>query len=183
MRGTVKFYNPEKGFGFIFSEGLKEDIFFRIGEWKHPSVPSGNDDVEFELGEDQKGFRAKNIQLIFSAQDKRNKVHESKHKDDRITCPSCGRKVVPRMVTYRGEPDKTLCPYCGTVIKTFDNNDCFLVHIYGDRHHKHLNYIREFRDTQLMSNGIGKMTVKFYYWVSPFLIKAVPINRKVQYTF
>jgi cold shock CspA family protein len=55
MRGTVKFYNAEKGFGFIFSDGLKEDIFFRIGEWKHPSVPLGNDDVEFELGEDQKG--------------------------------------------------------------------------------------------------------------------------------
>jgi hypothetical protein len=53
--------------------------------------------------------------------------------------------------------------------------------MYGDRHHKHLNYIREFRDTQLMSNWIGKMTVKFYYWVSPFLIKAVPINRKVQH--
>lgn len=183
MRGTVKFYNTEKGFGFIFSDGLKEDIFFRIGEWKHPSVPSGNDDVEFELGEDQKGFRAKNIQLIFSAQDKRNKVHESQHKDDRITCPSCGRKVVPRMVTYRGEPDKTLCPYCGTIIKTFENNDCFLVHIFGDRDHKHLHYFREFRDEKLMSNGIGKLVVKFYYWVSPFLIKALLIKRNVRHGY
>ncbi|WP_366141269.1 cold shock domain-containing protein [Sulfuricurvum sp.] len=32
MKRTVKFYNAEKGFGFIFSEGLKEDIFFRIGK-------------------------------------------------------------------------------------------------------------------------------------------------------
>lgn len=182
MKGTVKFYNAEKGFGFIFSEGLKEDIFFRIGEWKHPSVPNGNDDVEFELGEDQKGFRARNIQLVRSAQEKRNSARDFNSKDDRITCPSCGRKVVPRMVTYRGEPDKTLCPYCGTVIKTFETNDCFLTHMYGDRHHQHLDLLREFRDTKLMSNEVGQSVVKFYYWISPFLIKAVPIHHRVQHT-
>lgn len=82
------------------------------------------------------------------------------------------------MVTYRGEPDKTLCPYCGIVIKTFDNNDCFLVHIFGDRDHKHLNYFRAFRDEKLMSNEVGKRVVKFYYWISPFLIKMIPVNKK-----
>lgn len=26
------------------------------------------------------------------------------------------------MITYRGEPQKTVCPYCATVVKNFDNN-------------------------------------------------------------
>ncbi len=33
---------------------------------------------------------------------------ENRRRDDRITCPHCGRKIVPRLVTYRGDPEHSL---------------------------------------------------------------------------
>lgn len=62
MNGTVKFFNKEKGFGFITRENGK-DIFVH-----HSSVPKGvdlreGDEVTFEEGEGQKGIMAVNIEL------------------------------------------------------------------------------------------------------------------------
>ncbi|MDE5018609.1 cold shock domain-containing protein, partial [Francisella tularensis subsp. holarctica] len=41
--------------------------------------------------------------------------------DSRITCPSCTRNIVPRMITYKGAPEKSVCSYCAALIKRFDN--------------------------------------------------------------
>ena len=66
-KGTIKFYNNEKGFGFIFDEETKSDIYFHINDWKNGSVPNGNDDVEFELSSSQNGkSKAINVTLIKS---------------------------------------------------------------------------------------------------------------------
>lgn len=117
MTGTIKFYNKEKGFGFIFCNELNNDIYFSISDWKMASVPNANDDIEFEIYNGKKS-KAINIKLLKSATEKNTK--SSNHNlDDRIICPGCNKKIVPRMVTYRGEADKTLCPYCATVIKSF----------------------------------------------------------------
>ena len=35
--------------------------------------------------------------------------------DDRVCCGSCGRRMVPRIVTYQGEILRTVCPF-GTAI-------------------------------------------------------------------
>jgi hypothetical protein len=32
--------------------------------------------------------------------------------DDRVCCSSCGRRMVPWMVTYLGEILRTVCPFC-----------------------------------------------------------------------
>ena len=32
--------------------------------------------------------------------------------DDRVCCGSCGRRMVPWMVTYQGEILRTVCPFC-----------------------------------------------------------------------
>ncbi len=64
-KGTVKFYNKEKGFGFIYVENKPEDVYFHINDWKNPTIPCGNDEVEFEIKtlEDERE-KAVNIKLV-----------------------------------------------------------------------------------------------------------------------
>jgi CspA family cold shock protein len=61
FQGTVKFFNPEKGFGFIKSNTNKEDVFVHatgiIDEIKE------NDPVEFEMQPGRKGMNAVNVVL------------------------------------------------------------------------------------------------------------------------
>ena len=59
--GIVKFFNDEKGFGFIKDEETNKDVFVhksglidRIRE---------NDKVEFEMAEGQKGMNAVEVRI------------------------------------------------------------------------------------------------------------------------
>ena len=61
-KGTVKFFNENKGFGFINEEGGGKDYFVHstgVAE----RIKDG-DAVEFELEEDQKGMRAVNVRPV-----------------------------------------------------------------------------------------------------------------------
>ena len=40
-------------------------------------------------------------------------------KDDRIACPHCTKKIVPRIVIVRGVLTHSVCPFCGGRIKQF----------------------------------------------------------------
>lgn len=67
MRRMVKWFNNEKGFGFLnYTE--TEDIFVHysaiLGEGYKTLEP--NDEVEFDLIKTDKGLQAKNIELIHS---------------------------------------------------------------------------------------------------------------------
>lgn len=63
-KGKVKFYNEEKGFGFITSDDTGEEIFFHVSSIKGGSALSKDDKVSFELGEGKKGPMGKNISKI-----------------------------------------------------------------------------------------------------------------------
>ena len=62
MRGTVKFFNESKGFGFIVEEGTSKDHFVHssglIDEIREGDV------VEFELTEGKKGMNAVDVKVV-----------------------------------------------------------------------------------------------------------------------
>ncbi|WP_068474729.1 cold-shock protein [Saccharicrinis aurantiacus] len=61
-KGTVKFFNESKGFGFIKEEGSSNEYFVHvtglIDEIRE------NDEVEFDLQEGRKGMNAVNVKVI-----------------------------------------------------------------------------------------------------------------------
>jgi CspA family cold shock protein len=62
-KGTVKWFNADKGFGFITPEDGSKDLFVHHSEIKVDGYASLNEDqsVEFEIGEGQKGPCANNV--------------------------------------------------------------------------------------------------------------------------
>jgi len=65
MQGTVKFFNNEKGFGFIAREG-GDDVFVHfsniVGDG-FKALEEGQT-VEFEIGEGRKGPEAQNVRAV-----------------------------------------------------------------------------------------------------------------------
>jgi len=61
-KGTVKFFNETKGFGFIKEDGNNNEHFVHVSglidEIKE------NDQVEFELKEGKKGLNAVNVKVV-----------------------------------------------------------------------------------------------------------------------
>jgi CspA family cold shock protein len=63
--GTVKFFDLEKGFGFIEPEEEMDDLFFHKSACKD-GVPSDKDLVEFQISEGPKGLTAIHVRIIES---------------------------------------------------------------------------------------------------------------------
>lgn len=61
-KGTVKFFNESKGFGFIIEEGTNKEHFVHISGIID-EIREG-DEVEFDLQEGRKGLNAVNVKVI-----------------------------------------------------------------------------------------------------------------------
>ena len=61
-KGTVKFFNETKGFGFITEEGVEKDHFVHISGLID-EIREG-DEVDFDLQEGKKGLNAVNVKVI-----------------------------------------------------------------------------------------------------------------------
>ncbi|MBK22771.1 MAG: cold-shock protein [Halobacteriovorax sp.] len=59
--GTVKFFNGEKGFGFIEPADGGKDIFVHVTGLTEGTRINDGDQVEYEVGEGQKGPCAVNV--------------------------------------------------------------------------------------------------------------------------
>ena len=66
--GTVKWFNGDKGFGFIETEG-SDDVFVHFSAILGDGYRNLNegDQVEFDVAQDAKGPRADNVKVIQSA--------------------------------------------------------------------------------------------------------------------
>jgi len=66
--GTIKWFNDEKGFGFIQLEDGSKDLFVHFSEVKKEGqgrvTLADGQKVTFEIGEGQKGECAKNVTVI-----------------------------------------------------------------------------------------------------------------------
>ncbi|MEO9484564.1 MAG: cold-shock protein [Ekhidna sp.] len=62
QEGTVKFFNTEKGFGFIKPDNSNEDLFVHVNglidEIKE------NDKVQYETEQGKKGLNAVNVEVV-----------------------------------------------------------------------------------------------------------------------
>ena len=61
-KGTVKFFNDAKGFGFITEEGSNKEHFVHISGLID-EIREG-DEVEFELSQGKKGLNAVDVKVI-----------------------------------------------------------------------------------------------------------------------
>mgnify|MGYP005993570115 CR=1 FL=1 len=64
--GTVKWFNAEKGYGFIAPDGGGEDLFAHFNQIQGSGYRSleENQKVEFDVKQGQKGLQAANIRAL-----------------------------------------------------------------------------------------------------------------------
>ncbi|MBH0780510.1 cold-shock protein [Nocardia bovistercoris] len=65
-QGTVKWFNGEKGFGFIAQDGGGPDVFVHYSEISGSGFKTLDEGqrVEFEIGQGQKGPQAQSVRAI-----------------------------------------------------------------------------------------------------------------------
>ena len=65
-QGTVKWFNAEKGFGFIAQEDGGDDVFVHYSAIQSQGYKSleENQKVEFEVTQGQKGPQAENVRPV-----------------------------------------------------------------------------------------------------------------------
>ena len=65
-QGTVKWFNAEKGFGFITPDDSDSDVFVHYSEIQGSGFRTleENQQVEFEIGEGSKGPQAQQVRAL-----------------------------------------------------------------------------------------------------------------------
>ena len=85
MKGTVKWYNARKGYGFITPEDNSDDVFVHATALKDCGLKKlyTGSEVTFETDQDKKGKRAKLIKVTKEIKPKEEK-EDTKKKEEKI---------------------------------------------------------------------------------------------------
>jgi len=62
-KGTVKFFNEAKGFGFITPDDGGKDVFVHVNGLNGNTISDG-DKVSYDLEEGRKGMNAVNVTIV-----------------------------------------------------------------------------------------------------------------------
>lgn len=165
MGGKVKWFSVERGYGYILADD-GEELYFNVSDIIGVDMPKNGDVVTFNAQNGKKGRRASSVAIVSKAQEKSSRGYS----DDRVECAGCGKKMVPRMITYRGEVSKSVCPFCGKTYKDF--GWCFIATaVYGEYDAPEVAILRRFRDEELQQSWDGRLLIASYYRLSPCVAK------------
>jgi len=82
---------------------------------KGTTLPANGAIVTFSASSGRRGPVANDVQLV-------QQGAGETERSDRMTCPHCSKQMVPRLVTYQGQPDKSFCPFCAGEIANYSSN-------------------------------------------------------------
>lgn len=63
MKGEVKFFHDEKGYGFIETEDTEDDVFFHVNDLDIEEIEEETE-VEFDTEEGDQGPKAVNLEEV-----------------------------------------------------------------------------------------------------------------------
>ena len=83
MKGTVKWYNARKGYGFITPDDNGDDVFVHATALKNSGLKKlyTGSEVTYETDQDDKGRRAKSIKVTKEIKPKLDEKKDTKKKD------------------------------------------------------------------------------------------------------
>ena len=83
MKGTVKWYNARKGYGFITPDDNGDDVFVHATALKNSGLKKlyTGSEVTYETDQDDKGRRAKSIKVTKEIKPKLDEKIDTKKKD------------------------------------------------------------------------------------------------------
>jgi len=114
QKGTIKWFSPEKGYGFIDGDdGVRR--FFHVADTMGDFSPKTGNFILFEPREDRKGPRAVGIRLNPDSLVEVGRTYSG----GRVSCPLCSRLIVPRMTFWYGRPNRSFCTYCAGEVRNF----------------------------------------------------------------
>ena len=199
MQGTVIFYRLQEGYGFILGQDNKR-YYFNVHELI--DLVRQNDIVEFTtrkaptlklnpVAYDIKIIKHINSEMSHDINNKNNYPRKTLIKYEKQTlatktrCPHCSYYMVPYIIYNKEGLKRSICPFCGKTYKIF--SPCFIASaIYESNQAHQVIALRRFRDDFLQPYILGRMFIKIYYFVSPyiavFLIKHKIISKLLKPT-
>ena len=110
MKGTVKWYNARKGYGFITPDDNSDDVFVHATALKDCGLKKlyTGSEVTFEINQDDKGKRAKSIKVTKEV--KPEEDAGNKKKDEKNVKKEAAKKDAPKKEAVKKEAVKKDAP-------------------------------------------------------------------------